>query len=1436
MAKPTAVEEMDALFAVPAQGPPPSAPLSAKAKMDALFAVPEQAPPTSAPRSAKEEMDALFAIPAQAPDLVAVAVPAIPSPEAAPAEPETFEWEPPVQRQMQRAWKEAYPSPPVPMGVEGEEGGEVEEGEDYQPAPKPPPPFLLGRPDPAAVELEKAHIHDTALQPTDRPGFEMRPDINPAAPVYMDVDEQRWWDDRKQAAEMDRYAKVIERAGPYAKMEPVKRILEETNPTFFGLAEHYTGEPSTADSVATTLMKAATALGTLQRPVATLLRAHYEDEIAAHNERARAGDIDWQTGERVQPIVDPSTNEPFPTARKTAAQVMDEVKESLALVPQRQRFNTSYIDVLQAKSLAEGGTGREPWVYGVGIAGDFALDPIFFSGVGKAKFGTELARLRKLTSAIAEADTKLGGAFAKDALANAQRVTADTIQAVDRAYAAGATAPFDLVEPLARRYDDIWFTARSDAANLERAGDIVGAAAETRRTDVAKATAERIRLIKDAAQDPFVTLSVPFSKTLIGRPLQVDLLPVIPLHRIARESVAARDFARMADALEVEAHAGLEQVRSGIAQIQRKGGRSVDELDLVTLSVDKPHALAGRVKFWAGDKIDRDLASDLERMARSAHARAIIRADSANEAVRLMETDGLSYMAEGIPEARAIGMQAMVDAHMEKIVAEMVGAGPKKIARLTAEQSALQGMATVLQGRTGKSGMEARKLRAASVDPIVDDLSGMMGLLAQSKKHIRDHFAEYRQAQAKLDGGLTALREAQQAAAKEHIEYFKGHDIPVGEVDNYIRHEVGNKEQVLTFVGAGVDGLMMESPLHHRKLGSIEELATKGYEPVTNVLELMEAEARAFKLISLKYATKDGIVARWGHEVKPGSWVEPTEFELMTHRGHRYAVPKDVAKEIREVERMWTPENIGTWLRLTDVVQAIWKTKAINKVGFVTRNLFSSTWNMMLEGWSGRQLGRALAVLQQGTVVKEEQRLLGLKVREGFKPRPLAKGQVLLAGAERVRSGKMAVGDAADAVLARSREWLMDKAKKSADEVFTDPFNREWTNRKLYDHLVRDGIVDSGQVAMDIERREVIKFQRSPTYRLARELYRDVIAPINPLGGDHALIRLVNPANKGVENYLRAVLWLDRVLVSGDTPAAATAAVGRAMFNYRKITNKERWAKRAVPFFKWTRHNLPLQVAGLIRNPGQMAIPAKVQRAFGKYYQDTVERRRRILAGDVPWLVRGMGAYQMPGAWPLSKEEVGSDLLFATPDLPPRDLNLLQYDEWEQYLSMLTPVPRLVAEFGVDRYLRKGGRRFGMVELPIYMDNVGAWLKEKHPSMVTTIMRRDKQGTEYEARMIDERLYYGLKTMLPDVFSWERLILPARDPERIREQKLRLISEFTGVGKFQLVKPEMLNTRKMRDTRNALGSELPALEVQFPPYLNPPVPPEQMPGMPTRRR
>lgn len=138
----------------------------------------------------------------------------------------------------------------------------------------------------------------------------------------------------------------------------------------------------------------------------------------------------------------------------------------------------------------------------------------------------------------------------------------------------------------------------------------------------------------------------------------------------------------------------------------------------------------------------------------------------------------------------------------------------------------------------------------------------------------------------------------------------------------------------------------------------------------------------------------------------------------------------------------------------------------------------------------------------------------------------------------------------------------------------------------------------------------------------------NTLGAISKKVNENALTNKVYGGLNWMDNVSRLAVFMKGMKEYGGNAEKAATLTRKYLFNYSELTNADRLARTVVPFWSWARHNLPLQVSELAKQP--------------RYYQ-AVNRIQQNLQGQsnnlVPswgqdmWKIPGVGFLNMKGPW-----------------------------------------------------------------------------------------------------------------------------------------------------------------------------------------------------------
>jgi hypothetical protein len=162
---------------------------------------------------------------------------------------------------------------------------------------------------------------------------------------------------------------------------------------------------------------------------------------------------------------------------------------------------------------------------------------------------------------------------------------------------------------------------------------------------------------------------------------------------------------------------------------------------------------------------------------------------------------------------------------------------------------------------------------------------------------------------------------------------------------------------------------------------------------------------------------------------------------------------------------------------------------------------------------------------------------------------------------------------------------------------FTDDAGRIWNEQRILDAAKKSGVINEGWYAKDIDT------------AVSSELGG---ISWNPLKQNFALFRANRAAGSVLENNSRLAHFIEKIK-GGDTIDNAASSVKKYLFDYGDLTfTEQNIFKRAVPFYTWTRKNIPLQLEALLTQPGKFATVPKAIDAV----QSGVEKPNEKYLGD----------------------------------------------------------------------------------------------------------------------------------------------------------------------------------------------------------------------------
>lgn len=340
---------------------------------------------------------------------------------------------------------------------------------------------------------------------------------------------------------------------------------------------------------------------------------------------------------------------------------------------------------------------------------------------------------------------------------------------------------------------------------------------------------------------------------------------------------------------------------------------------------------------------------------------------------------------------------------------------------------------------------------------------------------------------------------------------------------------------------------------------------------------------------------------------------------------------ESIVEAVDAIAKLAQPGEVNKLLKLHDSVLARWKAYSLMSPGYHSRNFFSGIFMNALAGMDGNSLGTY--------------RKFG-------------------------KAWKALQDDGLDAAL---------KQYKTPEEKAAFRTMVEWQDNLFGRRQVRD----YEDATMNAANRGLLGGQKGSLRR-----------KVDPTALDNAAIKFNFDRAEGVERRLRGPLFMDGIM-SGLSPEEAYGRVVRFHFDYTDLGQFEkRFVRRVVPFYTWTRKNLPLQIEMIARRPG----------TYTRYWHAKRNLELGVPEDEVTPLFYGPLAIRSPftamaSAIPQLRGEEGARI-HLMPDLP--FMTLDETFDQGKMLGQLSPIVKAPIEVGIADKQMFSGIPFNdeLVEMP----------------------------------------------------------------------------------------------------------------------------------------
>jgi hypothetical protein len=287
----------------------------------------------------------------------------------------------------------------------------------------------------------------------------------------------------------------------------------------------------------------------------------------------------------------------------------------------------------------------------------------------------------------------------------------------------------------------------------------------------------------------------------------------------------------------------------------------------------------------------------------------------------------------------------------------------------------------------------------------------------------------------------------------------------------------------------------------------------------------------------------------------------------------RYAAPREIVEQIERVSEWFlNPEKQGIVKNINDAMMRWWKTQTLVTVpAYHSRNVFGNIFLNYLAG-----------VVNPATYIK------ALNIQRHY-----TKGAYKKLGGVAADEGGLAI-----------RQGILEGGKI---------VKRERSGGWAWDKFIEHGGMDN------FVQHEIASGRAMTWDDVAGPQIQKFVKGFNILSAEHShLVKGGRKVQEFLETNARFTNFLHQ-LEKGKTPFEAMLEVKKYLFDYGDLTGIEkRWLKPWMPFYSWTRKNIPLQLEMMATQPGKLVALDKLAQQISEDEKLT-SMKRELLPG---WIQR----------------------------------------------------------------------------------------------------------------------------------------------------------------------------------------------------------------------
>jgi hypothetical protein len=347
-------------------------------------------------------------------------------------------------------------------------------------------------------------------------------------------------------------------------------------------------------------------------------------------------------------------------------------------------------------------------------------------------------------------------------------------------------------------------------------------------------------------------------------------------------------------------------------------------------------------------------------------------------------------------------------------------------------------------------------------------------------------------------------------------------------------------------------------------------------------------------------------------------------FSLDGSKDLRYMMPEDIVDDLNRMQGVFKDAGAAEEVaRVIDRAMLPWKGYKLLSPGYHVRNTYSNGFQNYIAGVDPKAYDSANRLLLGSDEALSGTERMVLREAEDF---GVFGGGVF---------AKELFGRLEDEALVGLKKTL-----KNADEMDMTTMMRGMGNP--------DPLVASAKHVADTQGKDVdIDQLRQAIDAVSKNTYRSKGKFSEIFGADGSVLRFNRTVGTQIENYFRLAHFVDK-RNKGLSPEEAVLSVKKYLFDYGELTNFERKImKRVLPFYTWSRKNIPLMIESYVKHPDKFNTIGKSLRANEAQFNDDPL---------TPDYFRDNVTFRLPNGGD------SDNPLFAIVDLPVNDLSFDAFD------------------------------------------------------------------------------------------------------------------------------------------------------------------------------